>query len=67
MARHWTITLRKGIQFHDKWGEFTARDVRHAVFLITQPDSVQTDSSLWRRPPGYYEERLCHRRREESR
>jgi hypothetical protein len=32
----------------EKWGEFTAKDVRHAIFLISQPDSVQTDPSLWR-------------------
>ncbi|MGH8058448.1 MAG: ABC transporter substrate-binding protein, partial [Candidatus Entotheonellia bacterium] len=29
-------------------GEFTARDVRHAVFLITQPESIQTDGGIWR-------------------
>src|SRR5262249_27517808 len=28
--------------------EFTARDVRHAVFLITPPESVQSDASTWR-------------------
>ena len=47
-GKHWTITLRKGIMFHEHWGEFTARDVRHSVFLITQPDSVQSDGSIWR-------------------
>src|SRR6266568_5057585 len=47
-SKTWTITLRQGVKFHDNWGEFTARDVRHAVFLITQPESVQTDGSLWR-------------------
>src|SRR5213593_3738344 len=47
-GRHWTITLRKGVKFHDNWGEFTAKDVRHAVFLITQPESVQSDASTWR-------------------
>jgi len=47
-GKSWTLTLRKGVKFHEQWGEFTARDVRHAVFLITQPESVQTDSSLWR-------------------
>ena len=36
-GKSWTITLRKGVKFHEHWGEFTARDVRHAVFLITQP------------------------------
>src|SRR6266498_5835454 len=47
-GKDWTITLRKGVQFHDNWGPFTAKDVRHAVFLITQPESVQTDGGLWR-------------------
>jgi ABC-type transport system substrate-binding protein len=47
-AKTWTITLRKGIKFHEQWGEFTARDVRHSVFLITQPESVQSDSGVWR-------------------
>src|SRR6266540_6614922 len=47
-GKGWPITLRKGVQFHDNWGPFTAKDVRHAVFLITQPESVQTDGGLWR-------------------
>ena len=56
-GKDWKITLRKGVQFHENWGPFTAKDVRHAVFLITQPESVQTDGGLaW--PYGHYEERL---------
>jgi ABC-type transport system substrate-binding protein len=47
-GKSWTITLRKGVKFHENWGEFTARDVRHSIFLITQPESVQTDGGLWR-------------------
>ena len=47
-GKHWTITLRKGVKFHDNWGQFTARDVHHAVFLITQPESIQSDTSNWR-------------------
>src|SRR5882762_2941588 len=51
-GKTWTITLRKGVKFHEQWGEFTARDVRHAVFLITQPESIQSDSSAWRAMMG---------------
>jgi len=47
-GKSWTITLRKGVKFHEQWGEFTAKDVRHAIFLISQPESVQTDAGLWR-------------------
>jgi peptide/nickel transport system substrate-binding protein len=47
-GKNWTITLRKGVKFHETWGEFTARDVRHAVFLITQPESIGSDTNTWR-------------------
>jgi ABC-type transport system substrate-binding protein len=47
-GKSWTITLRKGVKFHENWGEFTAKDVRHSIFLIAQPESIQTDSGLWR-------------------
>ena len=43
-GKSWTITLRKGVKFHDNWGEFTARDVRHSIFpdveLALQKDAV---------------------------
>src|SRR5713101_8247351 len=51
-GKHWTITLRQGVKFHEHWGEFTARDVRHAVSLITQPESVATAASFWRNVMG---------------
>ena len=47
-GKTWTITLRKGVKFHENWGEFTARDVRHAVFLITQLEAIQSDTGTWR-------------------
>jgi ABC-type transport system substrate-binding protein len=47
-GKSWPITLRKGVKFHEHWGEFTAKHVRHSIFLITQPESVQTDVGLWR-------------------
>jgi peptide/nickel transport system substrate-binding protein len=51
-GKTWTITLRKGVKFHENWGEFTARDVRHAVFLITQPEAVATSTAFWRNMMG---------------
>src|SRR5262249_40183561 len=51
-GKTWTITLRKGVKFHEHWGEFTAKNVRHSVFLITQPDSIQSDASAWRTQMG---------------
>src|SRR6266540_5666215 len=47
-GKSWTITLRKGVKFHEQWGEFTAKDVRHSIFLITQPESVGRDTNTWR-------------------
>src|SRR6266702_5298548 len=47
-GKSWRVWLRKGVKFHEHWGEFTARDVRHAGLLITQPESVQSDASTWR-------------------
>ena len=51
-GKTWTVTLRKGIKFHETWGEFTAKDVRHAVFLITQPDAAASSTSFWRQMMG---------------
>ena len=45
----------QGRQVPRELGEFTARDVRHAVFLITQPESVQTDAGFWRTLMGIRE------------
>ena len=49
MARAGLSTLRKGVKFHEKWGEFTARDVRHAIFLICAARvGADRRSGLWR-------------------
>lgn len=32
--------LREGVQFHNGWGEFTARDVEHVLWSISRPDSL---------------------------
>jgi ABC-type transport system substrate-binding protein len=51
-GKTWTITLRKGVTFHENWGEFTARDVRHAVFLLTQPEAIAGSTPFWRNAMG---------------
>ena len=52
-AKNWTVTLRKGIPYHeDQWGTFRAADVRHAVFLLTQPEAIQSSSGKWRTQMG---------------
>jgi len=44
----WTFKLRKGVQFHNGWGEFTAQDVAHSRDLLVRDDSVATLSDTWR-------------------
>ena len=51
-GKTWTITLRKGVKFHENWGEFSARDVRHAVFLVTQPEAIAGSTPVWRNAMG---------------
>jgi peptide/nickel transport system substrate-binding protein len=36
-GKTWSIDLRQGVQFQDDWGEFTASDVRHSIFLQVFP------------------------------
>lgn len=48
----WTLHLRKGVPFHYGFGEFTAKDVRHSLFLITQDEAVVTDAGSWRKWVG---------------
>jgi len=38
----WTLKLRKGVQFHNGWGEFTAKDIRHSVERMCRTDSRLT-------------------------
>jgi len=46
--KEWTFDLRKGVQFHYGFGEFTARDVVHSHALIVRPDSTAGSAPLWR-------------------
>lgn len=45
--RDWTFHLRKGVQFHHGFGEFTSADVVHNHGLLIRPDSTATLRPLW--------------------
>ncbi|MFC1937880.1 ABC transporter substrate-binding protein, partial [Chloroflexota bacterium] len=38
-AKTWTFHLRKGVQWHDEWGEFTAEDVKFTFDLAGAEDA----------------------------
>ena len=44
----WTFTLRKGVQFHYGFGEFTSKDVAYSHSLMIRDDSKATLADLWR-------------------
>ena len=46
--KEWTFHLRKGVQFHNGYGEFTSRDVVHAYSLAMRKDSAMTLGPFWR-------------------
>jgi ABC-type transport system substrate-binding protein len=47
-SKEWTFHLRKGVQFHNGYGEFTSQDVVHAQSLMVRPDSTATLLAFWR-------------------
>ena len=47
-AKSWTFQLRKGVAFHNGWGEFTAKDVVHSVERLTGEDARATGTRAWR-------------------
>jgi len=44
----WTFHLRKGVQFHHGYGEFTSADVPHNIGLLLREDSTATLRATWR-------------------
>ena len=46
--KEWTFYLRKGVQFHYGFGEFTARDVVHSHSFMLRPDATADTAPLWR-------------------
>jgi ABC-type transport system substrate-binding protein len=45
--KDWTFHLRKGVQFHYGYGEFTSADVVHSHSLLIRKDSTATLRPLW--------------------
>jgi peptide/nickel transport system substrate-binding protein len=48
-ARTWTFFLRKGVQFHENWGEMTAEDVKFSFELLMGKDAIATTTPQWRK------------------
>jgi ABC-type transport system substrate-binding protein len=46
--KEWTFFLRKGVQFHNGFGEFTAKDVAHSHSLMLRQDTTATLAGIWR-------------------
>jgi ABC-type transport system substrate-binding protein len=44
----WTYNLRKGVQWHKGFGEFTAKDVVHTIQRHVRPESVTADITFWK-------------------
>ena len=51
-GRTWNFKLRQGVQWHDDWGEFTARDVKHSLAYYTNPECRASYSDYFRSDPG---------------
>jgi peptide/nickel transport system substrate-binding protein len=46
--KEWTFHLRKGVQFHYGYGEFTAKDVVHSHSLMLREEAIATLVGFWR-------------------
>jgi peptide/nickel transport system substrate-binding protein len=46
--REWTFFLRKGVQFHFGYGQFTARDVVHSHSFMLRPETTAGLAPFWR-------------------
>lgn len=44
----WTFKLRDGVQFHNGWGEMTAKDVEHTLFQERRQDHNDSRAGTWR-------------------
>ena len=46
--KEWTFFLRKGVNFHYGFGQFTGRDVAHSVAFMQRPETTATLAPFWR-------------------
>ena len=44
----WTFWLRQGVQFHNGWGELTAKDVVHSHAFMLRQDATASFVGIWR-------------------
>ena len=52
-GKDWTFKLREDVPWQDGYGEFTAEDVRHSMWIIVQPTAASpAASSTWRKIMG---------------
>ena len=51
-GKDWTFKLREDIPWQDGYGNFTAEDVRHSMWLLVQPTAAPSGASTWRKIMG---------------
>ncbi len=51
-GKDWTFKLREDVPWQDGYGEFTAEDVRHSMWLLVQPTAAPSGASTWRKIMG---------------
>ena len=48
-GKSWRFKLRKGVQFHNGWGEFTGKDVKHTWQQIAADDALHGNHGSFKR------------------
>ncbi|MDE2842571.1 MAG: ABC transporter substrate-binding protein [Chloroflexota bacterium] len=51
-GKDWTFKLREDIPWQDGYGNFSAEDVRHSMWLLVQPTAAPSGASTWRKIMG---------------
>ena len=54
-GKTWTFNLRKGVQWHFGWGEFTAKDVVHTLQRHVRADSMSVQVGIMKELLGHVE------------